>query len=172
MEHFWCYDEPWANLDSQDSPRPGIGGSHHLCLYSILYASPRGPHPNDILSRDSQMGVLNLPKLGLPQFWGPVNLCVYLLLIWSLKQCYSPCRDLSNDMLHATFTQRNQVDSLLLVVGSQIVNLTPGPSFGHNLCFRCPNGSCEPILDIYISISFQWYRNSSFHWILTPAIAL
>ncbi len=36
--------------------------------------------------------------------------------------------------------------------------LTPGPSFGHNLCVKCPNGSCEPILDIYISRSFQWYN--------------
>jgi len=30
--------------------------------------------------------------------------------------------------------------------------------FGHNLCFRCPNGSCEFILDIYILIAFQWYK--------------
>jgi len=44
------------------------------------------------------------------------------------------------------------------MVGSQTANLTPDPSFGHNLCFKCPNGSCEPILDIYVSISFQWYK--------------
>jgi len=30
--------EPWANMDSQDSPWPGLGGSHHLPPYSILYA--------------------------------------------------------------------------------------------------------------------------------------
>jgi len=36
--------------------------------------------------------------------------------------------------------------------------LTPNPSFGHNLCFRCLNEQCEPILDIYIPRSFQWYR--------------
>jgi len=45
------------------------------------------------------------------------------------------------------------------MVESQIANLTPDPSFGHNLCFRCPNGSCEPILDICISMAFQWYEN-------------
>jgi hypothetical protein len=61
-------------------------------------------------------------------------------------------------MSHATCTQGNWVDSWLLVVKSQTVNLTPDPSFGHNLCFRYPNGSCEPILDIYVSISFQWYK--------------
>jgi hypothetical protein len=44
------------------------------------------------------------------------------------------------------------------MVESQTANLTFGPSFGHNLCFRCPNGSCKPILGIYILIAFQWYE--------------
>jgi hypothetical protein len=44
------------------------------------------------------------------------------------------------------------------MVGSQTVNLTPGLSFGHNLCFRCPNGQCKPVLDIGTSIAFQWYK--------------
>jgi hypothetical protein len=26
------------------------------------------------------------------------------------------------------------------------------------LCFKCPNGSCEPILDIYVPKVFQWYK--------------
>jgi hypothetical protein len=55
-----------------------IGGSHHLPRYIILFASPPGPHPNGILSWDSQMGVPKLPKLGLPRLWGPVTLCVDL----------------------------------------------------------------------------------------------
>jgi hypothetical protein len=61
-------------------------------------------------------------------------------------------------MTQATYTQGNRVDSQLLVVGNQIVNLTPNLSFGHNLCFKCPNGSCEHILDIYVLIAFQWYK--------------
>jgi len=44
------------------------------------------------------------------------------------------------------------------VVGSQTANLTPGPFFDHNLCCRCPNGSCKAILDIYTSRPFQWYK--------------
>jgi hypothetical protein len=44
------------------------------------------------------------------------------------------------------------------MVRSQTTNLTPGPSFDHNLCFRCPNGQCEPISDIYVLISLQWYK--------------
>jgi hypothetical protein len=61
---------------------------------------------------------------------------------------------LSNDMWHATYTQVNQRDSRLLVVGNQIGSLIPVTSFGHNLCFKYSNGSCEPILDISISRAF------------------
>jgi len=104
------------------------------------------------------VGVLKLPKLGFPQLWGPITLCVNLCLRWGLKQSCSLCLELFNDMSHTTCTKGNQGDSRLLVVNSQIVNLTPDPSFGHNLCFRCPNGWCEPILNIYISIAFQWYK--------------
>jgi hypothetical protein len=53
---------------------------------------------------------------------------------------------------------QNRVNSRLLVVESQTANLTPDFSFGHNLCFKCPNGSCKPILDIYVLIDFQWYK--------------
>jgi hypothetical protein len=44
----------------QDSSRPGLGGSHHLPPYSILYNTPWRLHPNGSFSRDSQVGV---PKL-------------------------------------------------------------------------------------------------------------
>jgi hypothetical protein len=82
-----------------------------------------------------------------------------LIEMKSKKSC-SPCRKLSNGMLHTTFTQGNRVDSQLLVIGSQIANLTPDLYFGRNLCFRCLNESCEPILNIYVSIDFQWYKET------------
>ncbi len=75
-----------------------------------------------------------------------------------MKQSCSPRRDLSNGMLYNACTPRNQVDSRLLVVESQIANLILDLSFDHNLCFRCPNGLCEPILNIYVSITFQCYK--------------
>ncbi len=55
------------------------------------------------------------------------------------------------------------------MVRSQTGNLTLGPSFGYNLCFRCPNEECEIILDIYIPKNFQWYNKrhkplSFDHW--------
>jgi hypothetical protein len=104
------------------------------------------------------MGVLKFPKLGFLQLWGPITLCANLQLRWNLKQSCSPCQELFNGMWHATFTQENWVNSWLLVVGSQTTNLTPDLSFGHNLCFKCPNELGEPILDIYVSTSFQWYK--------------
>ncbi len=143
---------------SQDSPQPGLGGSHHLAPYNMICAFPWGPHPNGILSQDSQVGIFKLPKLGLPRIWGPITLRVDLELRWSLKQSYSPCREIFNGMSHATCMQVNWVGFRLLMFGSQIANLTPILSFGHNLCFRCPNGWCKPILNIYVLIDFQWYK--------------
>ncbi len=114
--------------------------------------------PNGILSQDFQMGVPKFPKLGLPQLWGTITLCENLQLRWDLKQSCSPRQELFKCMFHATCTQGNWVNFQLLVVESQTTNLTLDLFFGHNLCFICPNGSCEPILNIYISITFQWYK--------------
>jgi hypothetical protein len=147
-----------GNSDTQDSPQPGLGGSHHLPPYSILCASPRGPHPNGFLSRDSQVGVSKLPQLGFLRLWGHIPSCADLRSQWGPKKSCNPHWEFFNDMSHVTCTQRNWVNSQLLVVESQIANLTPDLSFGHNLCFRCPNEQCKPILDIYTSIVFQWYK--------------
>ncbi len=45
-----------------------------------------------------------------------------------------------------------------MVVKNQIGTLTPNLFFCHNLCFKYSNGSCEPILDMYVSRNFQWYK--------------
>jgi hypothetical protein len=103
-------------------------------------------------------GSPKIPKVGILTTLGPITLCADFRLRWSLKQICSPSWELPNGVSHATCTLRNRVDSWLLVVGNQTVNLISGPSFGHNLCFRCPNGSCKPILDICVSINFQWYK--------------
>jgi hypothetical protein len=61
-------------------------------------------------------------------------------------------------MSHVACMPGNWVDSRLLVIGSQTASLTLDISFGHNLCFKCPNGLCKPIIDIYASIVFQWFK--------------
>jgi hypothetical protein len=60
-------------------------------------------------------------------------------------------------MSHATCTWENQGDSWLLVGGSQTTNLIPRPSFDHNLCYKCSNGSCKTISNIYVLRAFKWY---------------
>jgi hypothetical protein len=109
------------------------------------------------------MEVLKFPKLGLPRLWRIITLFADLRLKWGLKQSCSPCRELFNGIWHTTFTQGNWGDYWLLMVGSQINNLTPNPYFGHNLCFNYPIGSCEPILDIYVPRDFQCYK-----WLFNP----
>jgi hypothetical protein len=137
-------DEPQVNMDSQDSSRPGLGGNHHLPLYSILCAWPRNQHPNVILSQDSQVGVLKFPQLWFLQLWRPITLCANLRLKWGMKQNCSSRQEISNSMSHTTCTQGNQGDSQLLVVGSQIVNLTPDLSFDYNLCVKFQMGHTSP----------------------------
>jgi hypothetical protein len=104
------------------------------------------------------MKVLKLPKLGFPQLWSSITLRTDLRLRCGLKKSYSPHRDLSNNMSHVICRQVNRVDSWLFLVGNQIGSLTSALSFGHNLCFRCPNEQCEPILNIYVPRAFQWYK--------------
>jgi len=97
-------------------------------------------------------------QLGLSQLWSPITLWANLGSRCGLKQSCNSRQELSNCMLHVVYKQVNQVDFWLFLVDSQIVNLPPGPSFGHNLCFRCPNEQCKPILDIYVWRAFQWYK--------------
>jgi hypothetical protein len=61
-------------------------------------------------------------------------------------------------MSHAFCRQVNWVNSQLFVVKSQTGNLTPDPSFGHNLYFKCSNEQWKPILNIYVPRDFQWYK--------------
>jgi hypothetical protein len=107
---------------------------------------------------DSQGGVSKLSHVGLLGLWASITSCLDLRMGWGLKQYCSFLSELSNAILHSSCRRRNWVDSWLLVVGSQIDNLTPDPSFVHNLGCRCPNGSCEVILDIYTSSPFQRYK--------------
>ncbi len=144
-----------GNMDTQDSPRPGLGGSHHLPPYSKLCSSPRRLHPNGYFSRDSRVGVPKSRQMGLPRLWSPITLRANLESRCRLKQSCSSRRELSNAVSHSQIGHREEVDSRLFVVGSQTDSSTPGPSFGHNLCFRYSNEQCEPILDIYASIAFQ-----------------
>jgi len=109
-------------------------------------------------SRDSRVGVPKLRQSRLPRLWSPITLQVDLGSRCSLKQSCSSRRELFNGMLHVVCSQVNRVDSWLFLIWSQTGSLTLGLSFGHNLCFRCPNEQCKPTLDIYVPKAFQWYK--------------
>jgi len=169
---FWCWDKPRATLDSLDSPRPGLGGSHHLPPYSILYSSPLHLHPNGSFSRDSQNGIPNLSWFGLPGLWTRITFRLELGSGQSLNQSCSSPRELFNDVSHFACTHQNQVDSWLLVVGSQIANLTPDLSFDHNLCCRCPNGYTRPFWTSTLQDLSNGIKNTSMWGVLATKIAL
>ncbi len=161
----WCWDKPRANSDSHDTPRPGLGRCHHHTPYSILCIRPWEWHPNGSFSRDSKSGVPKLSWFGLLGLWDFVAPRPNLRSGRGLNQTCSPQREFSNAMSHSRSTRREQVDSRLLVVRNQTANLTPDPSFTHNLGCKCPNDQCEAILDIYTSRPFQWHQeqpNTSF----------
>jgi hypothetical protein len=143
-----------GNLDSLDSPRPRLGGSHHLPPYSILCSATQRLHPNGTFSRDSQGGVPKLFRFGLPGLWASITSCSNLRLGWGLKQSCSSLWELFNSMSHSSCRHRIRVDSRLLVVGSQTTSLTHDPSFSYNLSCRCPNDWCEAISEIYTSRPF------------------
>jgi hypothetical protein len=107
------------------------------------------------LSQDSQVGVPKLCQQGLSRLWSPITLRTDFGSRCGLKQSCSSRRELSNGMWQVVYSQVNRVDSQLFLVRSQIGNLTSGPSFGHNLCFKCLNEQCEPILNIYVPRAFQ-----------------
>jgi len=114
-----------GNTDTQDSPRPGLGGSHHLPPYSILCTSPRGPHPNGF----SLPGVPKSRQMGLLRLWSPIILRVDLGSKCGLKQSCSSRREISNGMWHVVYSQVNRVDSRPFLVESQTGSSTLSPFF-------------------------------------------
>jgi hypothetical protein len=125
----------------------------------MLCVSPQRLHPNGSFSRDSQVGIPKLSRVGVSGLWTLIAPRPELGSGRGFNQSYSSCRDLSNNSTvpHSLRRCQEEVNSWLLVVGSQTNSLTPDPSFAHNLGWRCPNGPCKAILGIYTSRPFHWY---------------
>jgi len=157
LEHFGARTNHGQTRTHKTHHGPDLGEAttFPLIVYSVLATRPTFKcHFVSGLPSGSP----EIPTTGTPTTLGPITLCANLRLRWALKQSCTSCRELSNDLSHATFTHGNWGDSWLLVVESQIVNLILDFSFCHNLCFKYPNGSCEPILDMYVPRDFQWYK--------------
>jgi len=153
-----------------DSPRPGLGGSHHLPPYSIICVSTRRLHPNGSFSRDSQVGVPKLSRVGVPGLWTAVAPCPELGLGRALNQSYSSRQELFNAGLHSLKRRREEVDSQLLVVGSQNGKLTPDLSFAHNLGCRFQMGNARSFWTSTFQELFIDIKNTPRQGNLTPQI--
>jgi hypothetical protein len=149
-----------GTLDHETHHSPDLGVSHHLTPYIVYSVTLRSTHARmSLFPGTPKLESRNCPETvpgGVPGLW---ELITPDYKVWSqrgLNQTCSPRRDLSNDVLHSQFGGREEVDSRLLVIGGQIVSLTPGPSFAHNLGYRYSNDQCEAIFYIYASRPFQW----------------
>ncbi len=82
----------------------------------------------------------------LPKLWTAITPDCKVRSQQGLNQSFSPCRDLSNAMSHTQIGSREEVDSRLLVVGSQTVSLTPDPYFAHKMGCTFPmTPSCQAL---------------------------
>jgi len=160
-EHPWVLGQATGTLTHKTHHGPNSGEATTF-PHIVFSAAPRGSYIQmPLFPGTPKLESWNCPEIvpvGVPGLW---ELITPNCRFWSrrgLNKCCSPRRDLSNTVSHSQFWGREEVDSRLLVVGSQIANLTPGPSFAHNLGCRCPNGQCEAIFDIYASIPFQWHQ--------------
>jgi hypothetical protein len=156
LGHPWVLGQAMGTWDHKTHHGPDSRVCHRHTPYSILCDAPWGLHPNGTNSRDSQVGVRNcletLPG-GVPGLWELITPDCKIGSRRGLNQSYSPRRDLSNDVSHSPFGGRENIDSWLLVVGSQTAS-----SIAHNLGDRCPNAQCEGIFDIYASRPFRWHK--------------
>jgi hypothetical protein len=169
-KHPWCWDKP--QVTSTHLTHYGPNSREATTFPHIIFSTAfRRGYVRMTLFLETPK-VSKLSRFALPGLWASITSCSNLRLGWDFKQsCRSP-QELSNAMSHTICKRRDQVDSRLLMVESQIVNLTPGPSFAHNLVCRCSNGSREAILNIYTSSPFQWHQNTPMRDVLTPAIEL
>jgi len=81
-------------------------------------------------------------------FFPKCNASWHKAIVRGLLECEWSCNELFKLFSNC------QSKSFFQKIGS----LISGLFFAHNLCFRCLNGWCKSILDIYISTNFQWYK--------------
>ncbi len=161
-----------GNTDTQDSPRLGLGEvtTFPLIVYSVTLHG--ACIQMAFLSRDSRVGVPKSRHQGLSGLWGRITSSADLRWRCGLKQSCSPCRELSNDMWHVAWSQVNLVDSRVLMVGSQIANLTPGLSLPITCFVDVQMAHARPFWTSTLQELSNDIENSSRQGGLTPAIAL
>ncbi len=89
-----------GNMDTQDSPRPGLGGAITFPLIVYFVVGHGAYIQMAFLSRDSRVRVPRLRQRGFPRLWRPITLQSDLGLRCDLKQSCNSHRELSNGMWH------------------------------------------------------------------------
>jgi hypothetical protein len=162
-KHPWVLGQATGTLDHKTQHGPDSGEATTF-PHIVFSATPHGDYIQMALFPGTpKLESRNCPEtvpVGVPGLWELITPDCRVRSRQGLNRSYSPRRDLSKAMSHSQFGGREEIDSRLLVVGSQTVSLTPGPSFAHNLGDRCPNGQCEAIFDIYASRPFQRHQEN------------
>jgi hypothetical protein len=159
--HPWVLGQATGTLDHETHHSPDSGEA--TTFPHILFSAPprRGYIQMAFFPGTPKLESRNCPEIvpgGVAELWELITPDCQVWSRWGLNQTCSPRRDLSNDVSHFQFGGREEIDSRLFVVGSQIASLTPGPSFAYNLGYICPNDQCEAIFDTYASRPFQWHQ--------------
>jgi hypothetical protein len=165
--HLWVLGQPAGTLDHKTHHGPDSGEA--TTFPHIVFSAPlrRAYIQMALFPGTPKLESRNCPEtipVGVLGLW---ELITPDCKVWSrrgLNQSCSPRQDLFNAVSHSQFGGREDVYSRFLVVGSQTASFAPapesnpGPSFAHNLGYKCPNGQCEAIFDIYASRPFQWHQ--------------
>jgi hypothetical protein len=109
---------------------------------------------------------------GVPGLWELITPDCEIGSRRGLNRSCSPRRDLSNDVSHSQFGLREEVDSRLLVVGSQIASLTPGLSLPITWAIdvQMPNAMAFSISTLQHLSNDT--KNAPMQGVLSPAVEL
>jgi len=169
-EHPWVLGQATGNLDYLTHHGPDSGEATTFPPYSIFCSSPSRLHPNGLFFQDSQVGVPKLSRVGVSGLLTATAPHPELKSGRALNQSCSSRPELSNAMLHSLRRRREEVDSRLLVVGSQTGSLTPGPSLPITCAADVQMGNARPFWTSTLQEFSIVIKNASRRGDLTPQI--
>jgi len=121
-EHPWVLRQGTGTLTHKTHHGPDSGEATTF-PHIVFFATLRGGYIQmTFFPGTPKLESRNCPEIvlvGVPGLWELITPDCRVWLWQDLNQSYNPRRDLSNAMLHSQFGGREEVDSRLLVVGSQ-----------------------------------------------------
>jgi len=131
--HSWNIFGVWMNYRQTQTHKihhgPDLGETTTFPLIVFFVLGHKACTQMSFCFGTPKLGISKFLKLGFSQLWRPITSYANLQLRWGLKQIFSPCWDFFNYVCQTTFKKVNQGNFWLLMVGSQIGNLTSNPFF-------------------------------------------